>query len=550
MPERRSYLVDPDTGKASVVAPEDVTRAEEAGWTPASEKQRIALDAQLAAEADPLGGVKAFAEKAVGGLYPVALAGIPAAIAPLVPSIDELRYEPGTPEYKAARQESEKFARTLARYTTPSGISQALGLTTAEAIKAREEQYPVASGLGTAVGILSPAIAASVAKRLPGAIREAAQAGAALATEETAAAAALEAGNVEGVTLALASAPRVQALETAAKQSKVAQLIDAASGKQIFEGTKSAIRSAADILPGLKDVSPVAKDIVAKSLALPVGSAIEGALYRTGQIADETALGRQDLAAEKILSEIAEDAILSGGIAGALGLGAAGAYKTLKTARSATGKVRDFIVDRFPQFSASITGGDVEDIRYLTQRRAEIKQKGLRELIGERVALPEEPIRPVAPSVVPAPLAPSEANKVARELSDMLEARKSAMDSLEMYANAELRKIEMPRLIKMRVQRQTKELEQGMLDSLAGRTPTFAEDIMLEEIRSGQAAAKPYREAAENLLNNAKSLYGLSDDPAKYPDVVRRSMGNFVDRLESFLATNPEPEVIHSRIKK
>lgn len=553
MADRSQYLVDPETGKAAVVEPEDVQLAVESGYKPATDEQAARLDARLAAEADPLGGVKAFAEKAVGALPPVALAGLPAAIAPLVPSIDELRYKPGTPEYAAAKQESEKFARTLARYTTPSGISQALGLTTAEAIKAREEQYPVASGLGTVAGMLSPVIATSVAKRLPGVIGEAARAGTALAAEETAAAAALEAGNIEGVTLAqraLASAPRVQALEAAAKQSKVAQLIDAASGKQIFEGTKSAIRSAADILPGLKDVSPVAKDIVAKSLALPVGSAIEGALYRTGQIADETALGRQDLAAEKILSEIAEDAILSGGIAGALGLGAAGAYKTLKTARSATGKVRDFIVDRFPQFSASITGGDVEDIRYLTQRRAEIKQKGLRELIGERVALPEEPIRPAAPSVVPAPLAPSEANKVARELSDMLEARKSAMDGLEMYANAELRKIEMPRLIKMRVQRQTKELEQGMLESLAGRTPTFAEDIMLEEIRSGQAAAKPYREAAENLLNNAKSLYGLSDDPAKYPDVVRRSMGNFVDRLESFLATNPEPEVIHSKIKK
>lgn len=553
MADRSQYLVDPETGKAAIVEPEDVQLAVESGYKPASDEQAARLDARLAAEADPLGGVKAFAEKAVSALPPVALAGLPAAIAPLIPSIDELRYKPGTPEYEAARQESEKFARTVARYTTPSGISQALGLTTAEAIKAREEQYPVASGLGTVAGMLSPVIATSVAKKLPGAIGEAARAGAALAAEETAAAAALEAGNVEGVTLAqraLASAPRVQALEAAAKQSKVAQLIDAASGKQIFEGTRSAIRSAADILPGLKDVSPVAKDIVAKSLALPVGSAIEGALYRTGQIADETALGRQDLAAEKILSEIAEDAILSGGIAGALGLGAAGAYKTLKTARSATGKVRDFIVDRFPQFSASITGGDVEDIRYLTQRRAEIKQKGLRELIGERVALPEEPIRPVAPSVVPAPLAPSEANKVARELSDMLEARKSAMDSLEMYANAELRKIEMPRLIKMRVQRQTKELEQGMLESLAGRTPTFAEDIMLEEIRSGQAAAKPYREAAENLLNNARSLYSLSDDPAKYPDVVRRSMGDFVDRFESFLATNPEPEVIHSRIKK
>lgn len=579
MADRRSYLVDPATGQASVVALEDIKRAEESGWTPASKEQRVALDAQLAAEADPLGGVKAFAEKAVGALPPVALAGIPAALTAVVPSIDELRYKQGTPEYEGARQERERLARTLAKYTTPSGIAQTLGLTTEEAIKAREEQYPVASGLGTVAGMLSPVVATSVAKRLPGAIGEAARAGAALAAEETAAAAALEAGNVEGVTLAqraLAAAPRVQALEAAAKQSKTAQLIDAASGRQIFEGTKNAFRRAADVLPGLSNASPVAKDIVAKSLALPVGSAIEGALYRTGQIADETALGRQDLSAEKILSEISEDALFSGGIAGALGLGVAGAYKTIKGARAATSKIRDYMVDRFPEFSASVTGGDVDDIRYITQRRAEIKQKGLRDLIGERVAMPEAPtlrevsgpepmvtpplrstipmpeapVKRTVPTVAPEALRPSEANKVAKELSDMLEARKSAMDGLEMYANAELRKIEMPRLIKMRLQRQTKELEQGMMESLAGRTPSFAEDIMLEQIRSGEAAAKPYRDAAEGLLGNARSLYGMTDDPAKYPSVVRRAMGDFVERFESFLAANPEPDAIHSKIKK
>jgi hypothetical protein len=250
----------------------------------------------------------------------------------------------------------------------------------------------------------------------------------------------------------------------------------------------------------------------------------------------------------------------------------------MKGARAGTAKLRDVLLDRFPGFASFVTDADVDDLRLAVQKRELIKERGLRDLLDERLGrLPEPPkmadvgpaptfekpalretmpvperpgMRPTMPAPSQEPLKASEANRVARELSDALEARRQVVEPMEKWANAEARKIETAKIIRMRTARQTKELEEQFLESLAGRRPTFAEDIALEEIRSGVAAARPYREAADELLATVRQVAGKMDEPLGYPDVVRRSMGDLTERLESFLAKNPSPEKIHAKLKK
>lgn len=556
MPDRSQYLVDPQTGKAAVVDSADVQRAVEAGYTPASDEQVTRLDAKLAAKQDPLGGVKAFTEKAAEAV--IGIAGIPATAMAAIPSLEEYGQPKNWEEYSKARQARETredIARTLAKYTTVSGLEQTLGISSAEDIKAREEEHPIASGAGTIAGILSPSIAGAVAKRIPGAIKAAADATAQLAATEAAAAAAIDAGSVEGVTLArqaVAQAPRVKALQEAADKTLASRVIKSASTDTLHRSAEDAIKRTIELTPGLNRVSPVAKEIVSKSLSVPIGSAIEGALLTSGQIADETALGRTDLTSEKVLAELAEGALLNAGVSSALGLAGVGARGLIRAGKVGASKTRDFIVEKFPSVSAWMTGGDIEDIATATKRRAELKDKSLREMINERLgSVGEAPVmRETMPMPEAVPLRPSEANKVARELSDILEQRHKATSDLEMWANAELRKIETSKIIGTRVARQTAELEQQMLESIGNRTPTFAEDMMLESIRSGEAAAVPYRNAAYGLLDEAKRLTSLIDDPLKYDDVVRKRMSDTAEKLEAFLSKDPSPAEIHSKLKK
>lgn len=593
MPDRSQYLVDPQTGKAAVVDSADVQRAVESGYTPASDEQVARLNTKLSAQQDTFGGVKAFAEKAVEALPPVALAGIPAAAMAAIPSLEEYGQPKNWEEYSKARQAKETregLARTLAKYTTVSGLEQTLGISSAEDIKAREEEYPIASGAGTIAGILSPSIAGAAAKRIPGAIKGAADAAAKLAATEAAASAAIEAGSTEGVALARAAvdqAPRVQALQQAADKTLTSRAIKSLSADTFNRSAEDAIKRTIELTPGLSRISPVAKEIVSKSLSVPIGSAIEGALLTSGQIADETALGRTDLASEKILAELEEGALFNAGVSSVLGLTGVGARGLIRAGKAGASKTRDFIVEKFPAVSAWMTGGDIEDIATATTRRGELKDKSLREMINERLGsvgeapvmretlpMPEAPVakpKPIKPEIIKteagrfrtpsetftpssgpvAPtLKPSEANKIAREFSDILEQRHKATSDLEMWANAELRKIETGKIIDTRVNRQTAELEQQMLDSIGTRTPTFAENVMLEDIRSGRAAAIPYRNAAYGLLEDAKRLVSLVDDPLKYPDVVRKRMSDAAEKLESFLSTDPSPAEIHSKLKK
>jgi hypothetical protein len=558
MPDRSQYLVDPQTGKAAVVDPADVQRAVESGYTPASDEQVARLNTKLSAQQDALGGVKVFAESAAQAIPHAAIIGMASPIISAVPSLEEYGQPKNWEEYSKARQAKEnreELARAVAKFTTISGLEQTLGISSAEDIKARREEHPVAETAGTIAGLFAAPIAGAVASRLPGAIGAAAKATAQLAATEAAASAAIEAGSTEGITLARAAveqAPRVQALQQAADKTLTARAIRSLSTDSLHRSAEDAVKRTIELTPGLSRISPVAKEIVSKRLSVPIGSAIEGALLTSGQIADETALGRTDLTSEKVLAELEEGALLNAGISSALGLAGVGARGLIRAGKAGASKTRDFIVEKFPAVSAWMTGGDIEDIATATTRRGELKDKSLREMINERLgSVGEAPVmRETMPTPAAPTLKPSEANKVARELSDILEQRHKATSDLEMWANAELRKIETGKIIDTRVNRQTAELEQQMLDSIGTRTPTFAENVMLEDIRSGRAAAIPYRNAAYGLLEDAKRLVSLVDDPLKYPDVVRKRMSDAAEKLESFLSTDPSPAEIHSKLKK
>lgn len=144
-------------------------------------------------------------------------------------------------------------------------IAQEIGLTTKEAQKERAERNPGASMLGSATGIVGPALVSG---------------GTSLAAKGVSVGA-------RGVAKAAAAAERLAAKTVA---------------KVVKEGTEK----------------KVSREILKKSLEKATSGAIEGALYSAGHLAREDAIGTADFNAENLLSSVGTGALYGGLIGAAL----------------------------------------------------------------------------------------------------------------------------------------------------------------------------------------------------------------------------------------
>jgi hypothetical protein len=162
-----------NSGDVHVVKPENIEEAKRRGLVPATEEQRRQYDLVQEAKKDPLGAVKAGVQALGEGV--VGLAGLPAALIGVTPSIPELRekafsYIPESirgvseeevqQEAAIAKQKRMEMLRAVESVSpTLPRIQQELGLRTAEEIKAEAEAFPVARGVGTVASFfVGPAV--------------------------------------------------------------------------------------------------------------------------------------------------------------------------------------------------------------------------------------------------------------------------------------------------------------------------------------------------------------------------------------------------------
>lgn len=292
-------------------------------------------------------------------------------------------------------------------------LERGLGISTPEAMAAREETNPIAHGIGSAVGIVAPALVGDEAGLLAGA--------------KEGATAAREAG-------AIRSAARLAPTNLAAEANSG---LRALALKAIPEGESWAAKAARE------------------AVASGAGSAIEGAAYGAGNYVHEQALGDPNNVAESLMAEI--------GIGGALGLGLGaltGAGKilgatALEAARTKTTGVLKEFADRYPAYASKITGASEADVRHLIANKQRLADGSatIEEIMREaRPVIPEPapyapgaepagfvpgtaPEKPVATSIVP----PPEIEKSARAMTDALTDQAEATRAASVDAHAKFR---------------------------------------------------------------------------------------------------------------
>ena len=186
------------------------------------------------------------------------------------------------------------------------------------------EAHPVASGVGTVVGIALPLLLSG------GADAPVAEGQAAAATGEAASAA--------------------SRLAQFAPPSLVARAGKAVSGA--VEG----------VLPGAETL---AGKIATRALAAGAGSAIEGAAYGAGQVVSEAALGDPNLTAQSALATIGLSTALGGGLGGLFGAGEVAIPAALRGASDAVGGAVQKFRNAYPEVYEKLTGipGSADMIR-------------------------------------------------------------------------------------------------------------------------------------------------------------------------------------------
>jgi hypothetical protein len=97
--------------------------------------------------------------------------------------------------------------------------------------------------------------------------------------------------------------------------------------------------------------------VVRRIAAKTAGSAVEGALYSTGNVLNEAALGDPNLTAQSALSEVGLGAILGGGLGGLVGSAEESLPAVVRSARDATRSLRDTIIEKYPQLHGVVSGG-------------------------------------------------------------------------------------------------------------------------------------------------------------------------------------------------
>jgi len=194
------------------------------------------------------------------------------------------------------------------------------GLLDAEQITDVKEAYPVASGVGTAAGILVPLAVSGGSSALAQGAK----------------------GGVQAA--ARATMPAVANRLGRAVESKVAGAL-------------------------ARDGLGLAERVAAKAVSAGAGNAVEGAFYGMGNVVSEYALGDPNLTAESAAAEVGFSALMGAGVGGALG--AAG--ETLPAALGIAGRkvrsVKDYLVEKYPATAAKLTGHSEDKVRFLLENR-------------------------------------------------------------------------------------------------------------------------------------------------------------------------------------
>lgn len=91
---------------------------------------------------------------------------------------------------------------------------------------------------------------------------------------------------------------------------------------------------------------PVSNKLAKSVLSSAAGAAVEGSAYTAGRLASEHALGRLDLNAESLLSQVGTNAIIDAGIGGSIPILGKALAKMRKPAQKAMDKVADMAFDK------------------------------------------------------------------------------------------------------------------------------------------------------------------------------------------------------------
>jgi len=209
-------------------------------------------------------------------------------------------------------------ALSTATFGLSREAANALGITTPEAQKLRQEENPVASEIvGPAVGIAGSLLLGP----------EAGAAKMATTGAEAAAGGASALGKYLPVNVA----------------SKV--------GQAVSEKAAPAIGKGVSIIAN-PETRPIANKILQNAGSAAFGSAVEGSLYGLGQAVDEHALGDPNALGEKLIANVGFGAVLGGGLGALLG-GGKGALEGLT-------KTRKMGTTMLPSEAQKVAGGDIE----------------------------------------------------------------------------------------------------------------------------------------------------------------------------------------------
>ncbi len=244
-------------------------------------------------------------------------------------------YAPAAPEQAAAflavRAKSEKFGtlgQQLITGAESAGSAATLGLSSVlerglgvdpEAMRAREEENPISSGIGTALGIAAPMLLTGGTSGLV----EGAAAGAAKT----------------GARAALAGAAELSAPTLITKAGR--SLAGALGGA----GAELGVRT-----PGLLPQATTALgEALRHGVVEGAAAAVEGAAYGVGEVVHEAALGDPNLSGQSALATVGLSALLGGGMGGAIGI-------TASAVPAAARAVNDAIASAFSSGEDALKG--------------------------------------------------------------------------------------------------------------------------------------------------------------------------------------------------
>ncbi len=246
-----------------------------------------------------------------------------------------LGYVPASDEQIKEYELQQKFSSPLEQLKTAAeaaGSALTFGLSThaerilgvnPEDIAARERINPVAHTIGTGIGIAAPLL-------------------------------------LTGGAAAPAEAGALGAARTAAEFT--APSLIAKAGQAVRGAVQPMLGEAATGLGGR---------IAQRAAELGLGSAVEGAIYSTGNVIHESALGDPGLTAESALSQIGLGALLGGGLGGALGAAEIAVPKAITASKKALGELaekgKQAFVEVYPNLASKITGRTPEEIREIIQ---------------------------------------------------------------------------------------------------------------------------------------------------------------------------------------